>query len=107
MTPFCPQVSNNAKKETLALLVTSTGTSAAHDLSGLGPDLKISVRSNGVYYRFGSAATEVSAGTAATQGDWLPANAVIRVKKPQGATHIIVLQDTGAAQVFIQAGDGI
>jgi hypothetical protein len=66
------------------------------------------VRSNPLYYRFGNAATTVTAsGTAATQGDWLPANAVIRLRKPVGATHLIVLQDTGAAQVFVQPGDGI
>lgn len=107
MTPFCPQASASVK-ETTALLITTTGTTAAHDIGGLGPDLKISARSNGFYFRFGNASTTVTAsGTAATQGDWLPANGVIRIKKPIGATHIIVIQDTGAAQVFIQAGDGI
>lgn len=106
MTPFCPQY-DQATKETTAILIT-TGITAVTDIAGLGPDLKISVRSNGMYYRFGNAATTVTAsGTAATQGDWLPSGAVIRLKKPQGATHIATLQDTGAAQVYIQPGDGL
>jgi hypothetical protein len=107
MNAFCPQISANGPKETLALLITTTGSSVAHDISNLGPDLKISARSNALYFRFGNASTTVTASTAATQGDWLPSGAIIRIKKPVGASHIIVLQDTGAAQVFIQGGDGI
>lgn len=107
MNPFCPQYSA-AAKETTAVLVTATSTTAVTDISGLGPDLKISVRSNPAYFRFGNAATTVTAsGTAATQGDWLPTGAVIRIRKPIGATHIALLRDGADAQVFIQPGDGI
>jgi hypothetical protein len=106
MNAFCPQYSQ-ANKEITPILIT-TSTTAVVDITGLGPDLMISVRSNPMYFRFGNASTTVTAsGTAGTQGMWLPTNSVIRIKKPQGATHIATLQDTGAAQVFIQPGDGI
>lgn len=106
MSAFSPQYSQ-ANQETTATLITTGASVVRGDIRKLGPDLLISVRTNGVYYRFGDASTDVTAsGTAATQGAWLPSGAVVTLKKPLGATQFCTLQDTGAAQVFIQAGDG-
>lgn len=103
---FCPQQTDSA---TVAVLITAGSGTAATDISGLGPDLKITARSAPFYYRFGNRTTTVTAsGAAATQGDWFPQSAVLRMKKPLGCTHIITLRDGGTdAQVFIQPGDGI
>jgi len=88
------------------LRITSTGSSAAHRLNIKG-DVMMSVRANAIYYRWGKSDTTVSDGTAATQGQYLPAGAVLRVHIPDDATHIIVLQDTGAGYLYLTPGSGI
>lgn len=104
---FCPN-SEAGDKETVATLITTGVSSVATDIKGLGPDLMISCKTQGFFFRFGTSATTVTAsGTAATQGMWLPVNTVIRIKKPVGATHFVHIQDTAAATVYIQAGGGI
>lgn len=89
------------------ILITSSGTATFYAVGG--KTLKISVRSNPVYYQWGKKdnTTPTASGTAATQMDWLPQNAVVRMGKPDSADGIWILQDTGAAQVFVADGQGI
>lgn len=104
---FSPQQSELAKKETLAVLITTSASVVRADIQGLGPDLMISNKTAGYFFRFGNAATDVSSATAATQGMWVPTNTVLRLKKPEGASHFCTLQDSSAATVYIQPGYGI
>ncbi len=87
-------------------LITSSGTATFYPVDG--PDMKIAVRTAAVYYAWGKAAnTAITAsGTPATQADWLPQNFVGRLGKPGDADGIWILQDTGAAQVFVTSGRG-
>ncbi len=88
------------------LLFTSSGTATYYELGCTAA--KISVRGAAVYYQWGvpQNATPTIA-TAATQMDWIPQNGVVRVSRPQEATGIWILQDTGAAGVFVTPGRGI
>lgn len=88
------------------LRIASTGSSVATRLNIRG-DVMISVRANAVYVRWGKSDTVVSDGTAATQGQYIPAGAVLRVHIPDDATHIAVLQDTGAGFLYLTPGSGI
>ncbi len=91
----------------LTTLITSTGTAVFYPLPG--PDVKISVRSAAVYFAWGKKGNTAptASGTAATQMDWLPQNAVVRLGKPSEADGIWILQDTGAAQIYVTPGRGI
>jgi hypothetical protein len=90
----------------LTQLITSSGTATFYPVAG--PDVKISVRSAAVYYAWGKKGnTTPTNGTAATQMDWLPQNAVVRLGKPSESDGIWILQDTGAAQVYMTPGRGI
>lgn len=88
-------------------LITSSGTATFYAIAGAA--IKLSVRSAAVYYQFGksNSAAITASGTAATQADWIPQNGVIRLSKPQDTDGIWILQDTGAAQIFMTAGFGI
>ena len=88
-------------------LITSSATATFYPVSGIA--VKLAVRSNAVYYQWGkSSSTAITAsGTAATQADWLPQNSVVRLGRPQDCDGIWILQDTGAAQVFLTTGRGI
>ena len=86
-------------------LVTSSGTSQAIQIDG--PDLMITVKTAAIYWRWGQVDDTVSVATAATQGSWLPINAVVRLGKPNNATHIHIIQDTSAATVHLTSGYGI
>lgn len=88
-------------------LITSSGTATFYQVDG--PDAKISVRTAAVYFAWGKASNTAptASGTAATQMDWLPQNAVVRLGKPADCDGIWILQDTGAAQVYITPGRGI
>lgn len=97
----CPE----AAGAMVTTIVTSSGTSQYFEIAG--PDVLIAVKTAAIYWRWVKAGGTVSAATAATQGSWLPIGAVIRVGKPQGATGIAILQDTGAASVFLTSGHGI
>lgn len=92
--------------ESYVLRITSTGSSAVTRL-GIKGDVMMAAKTNGVYFRWGKSDTTVSDGTAATQGMYLPAGAVIRVHIPDEATHIAILQDTGAGQLYLSPGAGI
>lgn len=92
--------------ESTTIRITSTGSSVATRLNIRG-DVMISVRANAVYVRWGKADTTVSDGTAATQGLYIPAGAVLRVHIPDDATHIAVLQDTGTGYLYLTPGSGI
>lgn len=89
------------------ILITSSGTATFYAVGG--KTLKLSVRSNAVYFQWGKKdnTTPTASGTAATQMDWLPQNSVTRMSKPEFADGIWILQDTGAAQVFATPGQGI
>jgi hypothetical protein len=92
--------------ESYTLRITSSGTTTPYRLTIRG-DVWLSVRANAVYVRWGKADTTVTDGTAATQGMYIPAGAVLRVHIPDDATHIIVLQDTGAGYLYLTPGSGI
>lgn len=100
---FNPAMINN---ESYTLRITSTGSSAVTALNIKG-DVMMAAKTNGVYYRWGKSDTVVSDGTAATQGMYLPAGAVIRLHIPDDATHIAVLQDTGTGYLYLSPGSGI
>ncbi len=88
------------------ILMTSSGTATFQPLDG--PDVKIAVRTNPVYYQWGVKGNVTpTVATAATQCDWLPQNAVVRLGKPLDASGIWILQDTAAATVFLTTGHGI
>lgn len=91
----------------LTTLITSSGTATFYPFNG--PDVKIAVRTAAVYYAWGKRGNTAptASGAATTQMDWLPQNAVVRLGKPSEADGIWILQDTGAAQVFITPGRGI
>lgn len=91
----------------LTQLITSSGTATFYPVSG--PDVKISVRSAAVYYAWGRKGntTPTGSGAATTQMDWLPQNAVVRLGKPSESDGLWILQDTGAAQVYLTPGRGI
>jgi hypothetical protein len=91
--------------ESTTIRITS-GTTAATRLNIRG-DVMMSVRANAVYIRWGKADSTVTDGTAATQGMYIPAGAILRVHIPDEATHIIVLQDTGTGYLYLTPGSGI
>lgn len=88
-------------------LITSSGTATFYPVNGIA--CKLAVRTAAVYYQWGkkSSTAITAAGTAATQADWLPQNAVVRLGRPQDCDGIWILQDTSAAQVFLTVGRGI
>jgi hypothetical protein len=89
------------------LLFTAGAATGANEVTFSG-DVMISVRTAPCYWRWGRAATTVSASTAATQGGWLPQNTVLRMHKPDNATHLILLRDGGtSAEVYVTPGNGI
>lgn len=88
-------------------LFTAGAATGANALPITG-DVMIAVRTGPCYWRWGTAGTTVSASTAATQGGWLPQNAVIRMHKPENATHLVLLRDGASdVQVFVTPGNGI
>jgi hypothetical protein len=91
--------------ESTTIRITS-GATAATRLNIRG-DVMMSVRANAVYIRWGKADSTVTDGTAATQGMYIPAGAILRVHIPDEATHIIVLQDTGTGYLYLTPGSGI
>ncbi len=97
---------HTADGKTTTLLITSTASSVATAVPFRG-DVMISVRGAAVYCRWGRSDTEVSAATAATQGFWLPQNSLLRTHIPEDSTHLAVLQDTGAATIYLTPGSGI
>lgn len=88
-------------------LITSSGTATFYPVAGNA--VKLSVRSAAVYYQWGksSSAPITASGTVATQTDWIPQNAVLRLGRPLDCDGIWILQDTGAAQIFMTTGRGI
>lgn len=90
------------------LLFTAGASTAANEVTFAG-DMMVSVRSAPCYWRWGRSGTTVTAsGTASTQGGWLPQNTLIRMHKPDNATHLILLRDGGTdAQVYVTPGNGI
>lgn len=102
-TPANPTARDGFAK---TILVTSSGTASFTAIPS--PDVMISVRSNPVYFQWGKANNAaITTATAATQGNWLPQNVLTRIGKPQDSDGIWILQDTGAAQVFLTPGRGI
>ena len=92
-------------EESYTLRITSAGSSAATALNMKG-DVMVSVKGNGVYFRWGQSDSVVSDGTAATQGHYLPTG-TYRFHIPDEATHIVILQDTGTGYVYLTPGSGI
>lgn len=90
------------------LAFTAGSASSANEVTYAG-DVMIAVRSADIYWRWGKAGSSVSASTATTQGGWLPQNTVIRMHKPENATHLLLLRDSGTtdAQVYVTPGNGI
>lgn len=103
---FNPLTDNGTGAST-HLLFTAGNASGANEVTFSG-DVMISVRSAPCYWRWGRSGTAVASATAATQGGWLPQNAVLRMHKPENATHLILLRDGGTdAQVYVTPGNGI
>lgn len=92
--------------ESTTIRIQSSGSSTPTRLNIRG-DVMMSVRANGIYFRWGKADSTVTDGTAATQGMYLPVGFVGRVHIPDEATHIIVLQDTGTGYLYLTPGSGI
>ena len=86
--------------------ITSTGSVQPVAIP-FGPNVIISCKTTACFIRWGTAVTLISDGTAATQGFWIPANAIIRLAKPPNATHLIVLQDGSAGILFVSPGMGM
>jgi hypothetical protein len=81
--PFIADIDRNVNFGR-TILVTSTGTATFYPMGGTA--FKISVRGAAVYYQWGVAQnTTPTNNTAATQMDWLPQNAVVRMSRPQPA----------------------
>jgi len=88
-------------------LITSTATATYYDVNE--STMKMAVRGNPVYYQWGikQSTTPTASGAAATQMDWAPQDSSQRLAKPEKCTGIWILQDGGAATVFITPGHGI
>lgn len=85
-------------------LIISTVTATFYKVDG--PDVRLSLRANPVYFAWGNAnnTAPTASGTPATQMDWLPVNSNIIMSKPIEAEGIWIIQDTGAGALYITSG---